>query len=206
MLNNRLRLKRLAHLPPPYRQAFIFTIDVTVIASLNCHWVSQDEDGDNIFWTKQLACWNLLSLEPGELNKARRGIRNVIEYARRISFGDVHADLAALLALRLAPVPTSLPDIASDNRILLEEQSASPFGHAVRDDNVGSNDGNDVEPTLSVRKVPQDPAAPPTPTSVRPSQTLPPERDHSSSATSTSNHRRRKPTPSMEYTSGRPKK
>jgi len=71
MLNNRFHLKRTTGLPLPYGKAFIFTVGLTTTASLNCHWVSQDKEGDDVFWTKQLASWDLFSMEPDTLNKAR---------------------------------------------------------------------------------------------------------------------------------------
>lgn len=99
MLKNRFYLKRVAHLPLPYGRAFIFTIDLTTAVRLNCHWVSQDDDGNDVYWTKQLAGWDLLSIEPDELNKARRGIRNCIDYARQINFEELQVDLSSLHAL-----------------------------------------------------------------------------------------------------------
>jgi len=104
MLNNRFHLKRTAGLPLPYVQALIFTVSLTTTASLNCHWVSQDKEGDDVFWTKQLASWDLFSMEPDTLNKARRAIRNCIEYARRNSFDEIQANLVVICTRYLTPL------------------------------------------------------------------------------------------------------
>lgn len=74
-----------------------------VIASVNCQWVELDVDGDDVFYTRQLASWNLINTRTSELNSARRRLRNIIEYVKRINFEEVQQDLQVLRAVLRPP-------------------------------------------------------------------------------------------------------
>lgn len=122
MLNNRLQLKRKANLPIPYDQAVVFTIDMaSFIVELNCHWVSAGENGEDIFWGKQLKCWNLHDESPEYFNSARQSIRNCIEWARHNALSEIRSDLTALRVLRLQ-ASSSLASISMPNQTLRPQQ------------------------------------------------------------------------------------